>query len=54
MTNVVEFPTGVGELDLTSYASDSMETSDPPPIYSLYAISHHTGEDFSPFPLLLD
>lgn len=49
MTNVVEFATGEGELDLTTYASASMESSDPPPIYSLYAISHHTGKEYDFF-----
>jgi hypothetical protein len=44
LTNIVEFPTGIGELDLTPYAADSMEKSDPPPIYSLYGISNHMGE----------
>lgn len=44
LTNIVEFPTGVGELDLTPYAADSMEKSDPPPIYTLYGISNHMGK----------
>ncbi|KAL7030881.1 hypothetical protein ACKWTF_006814 [Chironomus riparius] len=43
LTNIVEFPTGIGELDLTPYAADSMEKSDTPPIYSLYGISNHMG-----------
>ena len=43
LTNVVEFPTGAAELDLTPYASDSMDENDPKPIYSLYAISNHMG-----------
>ncbi|KAG5683634.1 hypothetical protein PVAND_012906 [Polypedilum vanderplanki] len=43
LTNIVEFPTGIGELDLTPYAADSIEKSDPPPIYSLYGISNHMG-----------
>jgi hypothetical protein len=44
MTNVVEFPTGVAELDLSAYASDSMDANEPAPIYSLYAVSNHMGE----------
>lgn len=44
LTNIVEFPTGIGELDLTPYAADSMEKNDPPPIYSLYGISNHMGK----------
>lgn len=43
LTNIVEFPTGIAELDLTPYASESMEKSDPKPIYSLYGISNHMG-----------
>lgn len=46
LTNIVEFPTGIGELDLTPYAADSMEKSDPPPIYSLYGISNHMGKKY--------
>lgn len=44
LTNIIEFPTGIGELDLTPFAADSMEKSDPPPIYSLYGISNHMGK----------
>lgn len=44
LTNIVEFPTGIAELDMTPYASESMEKSDPKPIYSLYGISNHMGE----------
>lgn len=47
LTNIVEFPTGIGELDLTPYAAASMEKSDPPPIYSLYGISNHMGKFFT-------
>jgi hypothetical protein len=39
LTNIVEFPTGIGELDLTPYAADSMDKNEPKPIYSLYAVS---------------
>jgi ubiquitin carboxyl-terminal hydrolase 2/21 len=44
LTNIVDFPTGIGELDLTPYAAGSMEKNDPPPIYTLYGISNHMGE----------
>lgn len=44
LTTIVEFPTGISELDLRPYASSSMEKSDPPPIYSLYGISNHIGK----------
>lgn len=44
LTNIVEFATGIGELDLTPYAASSMEKNDPPPIYSLYGISNHMGK----------
>lgn len=44
LTNIVEFPTGIGELDLSPYAADSMEKNDPPPVYSLYGISNHMGK----------
>jgi hypothetical protein len=44
LTNIVEFATGVGELDLTPYAADSMDKNDPPPIYTLYGISNHMGK----------
>lgn len=44
LTNVVEFPTGIAELDMTPYASESMEKTDPKPIYSLYGISNHMGK----------
>lgn len=44
LTNIVEFPTGIAELDLTPYASESMDKHEPPPIYSLYGISNHMGE----------
>lgn len=39
LTNIVDFPTGVAELDLTPYAAESMDKSEPKPIYSLYAVS---------------
>ncbi|CRK91243.1 CLUMA_CG004924, isoform B [Clunio marinus] len=41
LTNIVEFP--IAKLDLTPYASESMEKSDPPPVYTLYGISNHMG-----------
>lgn len=44
LTNIVEFPTGTAELDLTPYGADSMEDKDPPPIYSLYGVSNHMGK----------
>lgn len=44
LTNIVEFPTGIGELDLTPYAAESMEKTDPKPIYTLYGISNHMGK----------
>lgn len=43
LTNIVEFPTGIAELDLTPYASESMDKNEPKPIYSLYGISNHMG-----------
>lgn len=43
LTNIVEFPTGTAELDLTPYGADSMEDKDPAPIYSLYGVSNHMG-----------
>jgi Ubiquitin carboxyl-terminal hydrolase len=42
LTNIVEFPQ---ELDLTPYASESMDKSDPQPIYRLYGVSNHMGKN---------
>ncbi|XP_059619055.1 ubiquitin carboxyl-terminal hydrolase Usp2-like [Phlebotomus argentipes] len=40
LTNIIEFPTGEKELNLTPYASTSNYSST---LYSLYAISNHMG-----------
>ncbi|XP_055684046.1 ubiquitin carboxyl-terminal hydrolase Usp2 isoform X2 [Lutzomyia longipalpis] len=41
LTNIIEFPTGEKELNLTPYASSSNNHSST--LYSLYAISNHMG-----------
>lgn len=39
MTNIVEFPTGDGDLNLAPYASNTAGST----LYSLYGISNHMG-----------
>lgn len=41
LTNIVEFPTGDRELDMSPYASS---TNSSPATYSLYGISNHMGK----------